>query len=92
VNDADFAQFALRVGEEVLGEGHAIEMPFPIMGAEDFSFVLERVAGAMVFMGMKPDDVAEPAPNHSNRLLLNEEGLSYGAALHAAIALRYLGD
>jgi hippurate hydrolase len=46
----------------------------------------------MVFMGMKPDDVAEPAPNHSNRLLLNEEGLAYGAALHAAIALRYLGD
>ena len=92
VNDADFAQFALRVGEELLGEGRAIEMPYPIMGAEDFSFVLERVPGAMVFMGMKPDGVAEPAPNHSNRLLLNEDGLAHGAALHAAIALRYLGD
>jgi hippurate hydrolase len=91
VNDADFVQFALRVGKELLGDGRAIEMPFPIMGAEDFSFVLERVPGAMVFMGMKPDGVAEPAPNHSNRLLLNEEGLAYGAALHTAIALRYLG-
>jgi hippurate hydrolase len=65
-------------------------MPFPMMGAEDWSYVLERVPGAMVYLGVRPDGDAEPAPCHSNRMLLNEEGLAYGTALHAAVALRHL--
>jgi hippurate hydrolase len=90
VNDSDFAHFALGVGTELLGEGRALEMPFPMMGAEDWSYVLERVPGAMVYLGVRPDGDAEPAPCHSNRMLLNEEGLAYGTALHAAVALRHL--
>ncbi len=31
----------------------------PIMGAEDFSYVLQQVPGAMFFLGVCPDDIAE---------------------------------
>jgi hippurate hydrolase len=90
VNDARFAHFALEVGEELLGAGRAVEMPTPIMGAEDFSLVLERVPGAMVFLGVRPPGAGPPAPCHSNRLLVAEEGLAHGVALHAAVAFRHL--
>jgi hippurate hydrolase len=92
VNDSDFTQLALRVGTELLGEGHAIEMPFPLMGAEDWSYVLDRVPGAMVYVGVQPEGVEAAPPCHSNRMLLNEEGMAYGTALHAALALRYLAE
>jgi amidohydrolase len=89
-NDPDFARFAFEVARDLLGSGGALEFPAPIMGAEDFSYVLQRVPGAMFFIGVKPPGVAEPAPVHSNRMLLNEEGMASGVALHAAIALRFL--
>jgi hippurate hydrolase len=59
------------------------------MGAEDFSYVLARVPGAMVFLGARPED-APAAPLHSNRMVLDESALGTGIALHAAMALAYL--
>jgi hippurate hydrolase len=89
-NDAEFARFTLDVAGELLGRDAALEMPEPVMGAEDFGYLLQRVPGAMVFLGVAPRGVAEPAPCHSNRMLLDEDGLVFGTALHAAIAARYL--
>jgi hippurate hydrolase len=60
------------------------------MGAEDFSFVLQKMPGAMVLLGARPMGEAPPAPSHSNRMLLNEDAMQTGIALHAAIALSYL--
>jgi hippurate hydrolase len=90
VNDAGFTGFAREVARELLGDAGWIEMPAPVMGAEDFSYVLERVPGAMVFLGVRPEGVERPAPCHSNRMVLNEEGMAAGIALHAALALRWL--
>jgi metal-dependent amidase/aminoacylase/carboxypeptidase family protein len=59
------------------------------LGREDFSYVLQRVPGALTFLGTRPDD--GPAhPNHSNRMRVNESALTTGIALHAAVALRFL--
>jgi hippurate hydrolase len=62
------------------------------MAGEDFSYVLERIPGAMATLGTRPAGFAEgEAPNaHSNRYLLNEDALVTGAAMYAAVALRYL--
>jgi hippurate hydrolase len=71
----------------------AVPLPDPVMGAEDFSFILERVRGAMAFLGTRPPGVrvAEVAPNHSNRMVIDEDALATGVALYAAAALRRLG-
>jgi len=90
VNDAGFAGFASGVAGDLLGAGGVIEMPAPVMGAEDFSYVLERVPGALVFLGARPAG-AEPAPLHSNRMVIDEDAMAAGIALHAAVSMRWLG-
>jgi hippurate hydrolase len=89
VNHDAFARFAQRVASELSGSGSVIEMKTPIMGAEDFSYVLQGVPGAIVFLGVRPP-AGEPAPLHSNRMVLDENALATGIALHAAMALRFL--
>jgi hippurate hydrolase len=67
-------------------------MPTPVMGAEDFSYVTEQVPGAMAFLGTRPDGVrpADVAPNHSNRMVIDEGAMATGVALYAAAALSRL--
>jgi hippurate hydrolase len=67
----------------------SFEMPAPVMGAEDFSYVLEKVPGALVFLGMCPAGIKphEAPPNHSNRMLLEESAMANGIALYAGVAL-----
>jgi hippurate hydrolase len=89
VNDAGFVDFARRVAADLLGRERWIDMPAPIMGAEDFSYVLSEVPGAMVFLGVRPEG-GPAAPIHSNRMVLNESAMATGIALHAAVALSYL--
>jgi len=60
------------------------------MGAEDFSYVLARIPGAMVRLGMAPAGERDPAPNHSNRMRLEESAMAAGIAFHAAVALAFL--
>ena len=70
-------------------------MPAPVMGAEDFSYVLQQVPGAMVFLGVCPPERADPftAPAcHSNRMVLHEDAMAAGIALHAAVATTYLAN
>ena len=92
VNDHDAAAEVLDTARWLVGD-LAVPMPDPVMGAEDFSFILERVPGAMAFLGTRPPGVhaAEVAPNHSNRMVLDEGAMATGVALYAAAALRRLG-
>jgi len=89
-NDEGFTRFTSGVVHELLGGRGWVEMPAPAMGAEDFSYLLERWPGTMVFLGVRPDGEGRPAPCHSNRMQLDEAGMVTGIALHAGVALRYL--
>lgn len=92
VNNEDAAQFALATAGILLGERSTVEMPNPAMGAEDWSYVLEEVPGAMAFLGTRPPGVAarDVAPNHSNRMVLHEDAMVAGIATYAGVALRWL--
>jgi amidohydrolase len=92
-NDDDFAAFVLDVARDLVGSDAVEPLKAPIMGAEDFSYVLQKVPGAMTFLGAVPDGIdPESVPqNHSNRVVFDEEALPVGAALYAAVALRHLG-
>jgi amidohydrolase len=93
VNGADFTEFSLGVASDLLGAERALRLPNPVMGAEDFSYVIERVPGTMMFLGATPHDrnLATAAPNHSNRVMFDEAAMVDGAALYAAVAIRHLG-
>ncbi len=92
VNDAAEAAFAGQVITEVFGPDRGETARFPITGAEDFSFVLEEVPGAFVFLGAcPPDRDPETAPtNHSAIALFDDSALAEGTALYAELALRRL--
>jgi hippurate hydrolase len=62
------------------------------MGGEDFSYVLEKVPGAMAFLGVAPEGehAAARAPLHNPGMMIDEAVLPKGVALHCALATRFL--
>jgi hippurate hydrolase len=92
VNDAAVADQVLATAATLLGEEASVRMPDPLMGAEDFSYVLERVPGAMAFVGAcPPGHEPETAPgNHSNLVVFDEEALPVGVAMYTQMALQAL--
>ena len=92
VNDTDFEAFSREVVGDLLGNGAVVPLPAPIMGAEDFAYVLNRTPGAMVLLGVRPQHADDPAPCHSSHMTLDEDAIALGAALHASIASRFLDN
>jgi amidohydrolase len=91
VNDARFAAFARGVASDLVGGRAVVDMRAPIMGAEDFSYILQRVPGSLVFLGVRPPGGAGE-PLHSSRMRVHEDALATGVALHAALALRWFEE
>jgi hippurate hydrolase len=89
VNNGDEAARTGHVARALLGDDKFVEMPRAVLGAEDFSYVLQHVPGAMAFLGVCPDDLTPrtAAPNHSNFMRVNESALSSGVAMYAAMAM-----
>ena len=95
VNDRGFVDFARAVATDLVGADNYIPMPAPFMGAEDFSYVLQRMPGCMMFLGVMPeghDSHDHVASCHSNHMILNEDAMAVGIAMHAAIAHRFLTE
>jgi amidohydrolase len=92
VNDPEVAERVADVGRSVLGSRFVEPMPDPIMGSEDFSYVLGRVPGALAFLGACPADVdpTEAPPNHSNRVVFDEDAMVAGVALYSGYVLEAL--
>jgi hippurate hydrolase len=95
INDPAFTAFVMETARTLIGDDKVQELPAPIMGAEDFSYILQQVPGAMAFVGARPDgqDPATAPQNHSNLVVFDEPAMAVGVALYAAVAVRHLtGD
>jgi amidohydrolase len=88
VNDAGVFERVRDIAVAVLGEGNVHTMPTPMMAAEDWSYVLERIPGVMVNLGARPHDreLADFPQNHSSRVVFDEDAMAVGIALYAAVA------
>jgi len=69
-------------------------MPAPMMGAEDFAYVLRDVPGAMAFIGVAEtgSDPRTNPPLHNTRMTIDEATMARGVALHCAAAAKFLED
>lgn len=76
----------------MLPGGEFERLPSPIMGAEDFSYVLEKVPGMMAFLGVAADgaDWAQCCGIHSSQMMVDENVLPRGAAFLAQCAVHFL--
>lgn len=89
-DDAAYALITDTV-TDLFGAERYVEMPFPEAGAEDFSYVLEQVPGAYIFVSAYPgDDWNTAATNHSPRALFDDVVLADCSALLAEVTLRRL--
>jgi hippurate hydrolase len=88
VNSEAEAALAADAAAEVVGEGRVDRAVAPVMGAEDFAYMLERRPGAYVFMGGGGDDSAPML--HSPRYDFNDEALPCGASYWARLVERLL--
>ena len=86
------AEFGARVISDLFGPDAWKTLDHPIMGAEDFAYVLEQVPGAMFFLGAshQGDDWRSCCGLHSNRMILDDSVMARGAAAHAALAQQFL--
>lgn len=85
VNTADMVCLAREAAVETVGEANVLPMKTANMGAEDFSYYMEKIPGAYVRFG---GQVAgkEGFPAHSSRFDFDEEALAVGAAYYKAVA------
>jgi amidohydrolase len=60
------------------------EMKSPSMVIEDFSYLLQKWPGAMVYLGAKAE--SKPSFNHSDDVLFDEAAMTTGLALHRLVA------
>jgi hippurate hydrolase len=92
VNDGRMVSLSSDVARSLFGEEGFFTMPSPVMGAEDWSYVLEKIPGCMVFLGVAPEGCSHKhaAPCHSNRMMLDENAMAHGIAMYAAVAERFL--
>ena len=71
---------------------YAVHMSEPQMGAEDFAFVLQKVPGAMLWLGVKNPAWAAPKPLHTATFDIDESALPIGSSTMAGVALDYLAN
>jgi hippurate hydrolase len=80
VNPAKQTEFAVGVARELLGTHKVLTDDPPVMGAEDFSFMLEARPGAFAWLGN-----GDSAGLHHPGYDFNDAALPYGIAYFARI-------
>jgi amidohydrolase len=85
MNSPEATQWAREAALAVAGEGRVFPMRGVNMGAEDFSFYLQKVPGCYIRVGTRPAS-GESHPAHSSRFDINEDALAVGAAYFATVA------
>ena len=90
VNNPERAKFAIEVAAGVCGENNVRGDTRPSMGAEDFSYMLEQVPGAMVWLGNGGGP--EAVSLHNSRYDFNDMAIPFGVSFFVNTVERFLGE
>jgi len=90
-NDPPLTAWGTKSLGRGLGEERVTESR-PVMGAEDFSILAQKVPGMFFFLGITPpgEDPREAPANHSPLFHIHEPALKYGVRALAYLAIDYL--
>jgi len=88
VNDAFEAEFAAGVAAEVCGGDKVSTTIAPSLGGEDFSYMLQKVPGAMLWLGNGPGEGG--CFLHNTKYDFNDTALPVGVSFFARLAERFL--
>ena len=91
INNAERAAFAVDVAAGICGANGVRDNIQASMGAEDFSYMLERVPGAMVWLGNGGVD-GNGAGLHNSRYDFNDMAIPFGVSFFVKTVERFLGE
>ncbi|KML41857.1 M20 family metallopeptidase [Cytobacillus firmus] len=91
INDEYSAQFVQKVASEAFGEDVLFNEK-PTMGAEDFSFYLDKAPGSFALVGSGNPKKDTEWAHHHGKFNIDEDALSTGAELYAQYAWAYLNE
>ncbi len=87
INSKEMIDFARSVAQKYgLRYG---DVP-PTMGAEDFSFYLQKIPGAFLALGIRSEEKGIVYPHHHPKFNVDEDVLYLGTAMEAALAFEFL--
>jgi hippurate hydrolase len=89
INDAAATALAREAATSVAGAKQVVEMAEPVMGAEDFAYMLEAKQGAYIMLGSKRTGELNPMLHHP-AFDFNDAVLSTGAAYWATLVEQQL--
>ena len=88
INHEDETYFAADVAAEVCGDTNVSRTVPPTLGGEDFSYMLQAVPGAMLWLGNGPGDGG--CFLHNAKYDFNDTALPYGVSFFIRLAERFL--
>ncbi|MDI1286784.1 MAG: M20 family metallopeptidase [Reyranella sp.] len=91
INNAQRAAFAIDVAAGVCGPHGVRDNVQASMGAEDFSYMLEKVPGAMVWLGNGGED-GNGVGLHNSRYDFNDMAIPFGVSFFVNTVERFLGE
>ncbi len=80
VNSAEPTAAVIDAVRDLVGEANLVTSKPPVMGSEDFAFMLEQVPGAYLNVGNGPGF----SPHHP-KYMFNDEAIPFGAGLYARL-------
>lgn len=89
-NDSNLFDFTKSSLASVVGEENIILMDEPLMGAEDFSYILNEVPGNFFFIGTKENQEEIETLLHHPRLKWDDKNLEISSKALAKVAYDYL--
>jgi hippurate hydrolase len=92
INSDREKRLAVSVAEQIVGSSGVEADMKPVMGAEDFAFMLRRVPGCYVFLGTGPGDGSPVCSIHNPHYDFNDEIIPIGIEYWVTLAHRYLRE
>jgi len=90
INDYEVVDILKEKAESILGTDKVKFKEFPSMGADDFSFFLQRAKGAYYNLGCGNKEKGWTAPIHSSNFIADEESIKVGVILQVETLLELL--
>lgn len=88
VNDPAISALAANAAKKALGPD-ALTPYDKTNGGEDFAYFMEKVPGAVAFLGIRNEECGAVWVNHSGHFCVDESALIDGAKLYAQVAMDF---
>lgn len=91
INTVKEAEYVRQAAVQILGDSQVKTME-PLMGGEDFSYYLQKVPGAYLFVGAGNPELGAVYPHHHPRFDIDERAMLIAAEVLGRTLLTYLAD